>query len=102
MPPQQSGHHPQISLREVKYRPLRMGGGGGAKGGRINSKRARIDHVASDHVATFVSLSQRAHARACVWVCVFRHVSPVVEILVILSGLFCTRDEKKRTKKTSL
>ena len=39
---------------------------------------------------------REVRARVCVCACVLpRYLSPVVDILIILSGMFCTRDKKK-------
>ena len=47
-PLKHSGSDSQTSVAEVKHRPLRIVRGWGTEG-RLNSTRARVDHLANDH-----------------------------------------------------
>ena len=56
---------------------------------RINSTRARVDHVAIDQWLWYL-------LNVCV---LSRDLSPVVEILIFLSGTLCTKPPKKTNKQ---
>ena len=64
----------------------------GDRSGRLNSTRFRVDHVASDHVAWYLLYVKCLCVLSC-------DVSPVVEIWIILSGMFRTLDNKKYKEK---
>ena len=66
--------------------------------GRLNFTRAKVDHVASEPVITN-GFGICYMLNVCVLSC---DLSPVVEIWIILSGMFLTLDKKVYIKKIVL